>query len=142
MRKRRIFGSVAAVMGLTAAGMAFTAGTASATGYEYNGGCGSGYEIIDSMNVGTGPSGGISYLTYNFSNGYNCVVTVRGSVPSTYMIAQLRISGGTWVKDAGYYHSYAGPVYVYAADKCIDWGGYASDAGPGTPNIQSNEHCG
>jgi hypothetical protein len=141
MRKRRILVSVATVLGLAGAGVAVTAGTASAAGY--NGACGSGYTVIDSMTVGYQNVQGTSYLTYNRNNGYNCVVTVAGTSGTNYIVADLEVSGGTWVEDAGPYHSYAGPVYVYAADKCVDWGGFTSADGHAyVVDLQWNDHCG
>ena len=141
MRKRRILASLATVMGLTGAGVAFAAGPAGAVGY--NGACGSGYSVIDSMTVGYVNVQGTTYLTYNHSNGYNCVVTIAGTSGTNYIDALLEVSGGNWVEDRGYYHSYAGPVYVYASDKCVDWGGFTSaDGPPGLDDIQWDDHCG
>ncbi|MEU5093903.1 hypothetical protein [Streptomyces sp. NPDC020996] len=66
----RRLASAAAVLGLTTAGMALTVGTAEAA--SCNSACGSGYSVIDSMDVGEGNT----FLTCNSSTGYNCVVTV------------------------------------------------------------------
>jgi hypothetical protein len=93
--------------------------------------------------VGWGESPGTTYLTYNRSNGYNCVVTVAGTSNTNYIIAGVEVSGGDWVEDEGPYHSYAGPVYVYAANQCIDWEGFTSDTGvPAAVDVQWHDHCG
>jgi hypothetical protein len=89
----------------------------------YGGQCGSGYNIVNLIDFPD--QRGTIYLTYNNSNGRNCVVTIRERPgAATLMEAQLRRSGSsTWVKDSGNYTTYAGPVYVSAAGSCVDWGG-------------------
>ncbi|GAA2436790.1 spore-associated protein [Streptomyces glaucus] len=139
MKNYKRLGSVAAVLGLTAAGMALSAGTAQAA--SYNGACGSGYSVIDSMNV----VDGTVYLTYNASNGYNCVVTVTNT-PGTpdVMGANLRLSrnDNVWTsteEDSGTYSYYAGPLYKYAPNSCIDWGGRVAS---NYTRINYDDHCG
>ncbi|MFJ8435529.1 spore-associated protein A [Kitasatospora sp. NPDC094019] len=88
----------------------------------YNGACGSGYRVIDSLRL---ESGANIFLTYS-DNGYNCVVTVAeypGSAKS--MDAWIQRSGDRASRDSdsGNYTAYAGPVYVYAEGSCVDWGG-------------------
>lgn len=132
--------SVAAILGLTAAGTIAATGTASAA--SYNGGCGSGYSVIGSRDVGDGNA----YITYNSSNGYNCVVTVSDTPGSSmYLDARLRIhrTDTVWKSnevDSGNFSYYAGPVYIKAVDTCIDYGGTAGNAS----YIQVNYkvHCG
>ena len=129
-----------ATLALTAATLAVTAGPAQAA--AYNGACGAGYRVIDQMKVGGTVEGtGTSYLTYN--NGWNCVVTVTNT-PGTrdWMTAQVEKSGdgNDWVEDEGYYTQYAGPVYVYAAGSCVDWGGSVDYKG--MVWLQWDEHCG
>ncbi|AWW39244.1 MULTISPECIES: hypothetical protein [Streptomyces] len=133
-------GSVAAVVGMTAAGMIATTGTAQAA--SYNGGCGSGYSVIGSKDVGDGTA----YITYNSSNGYNCVVTVSDT-PGTamYLDARLRIhrTDAVWKAneyDAGTFKYYAGPVYIKAVDTCVDYGGSAGNAS--YIQINYGVHCG
>ncbi|MEU9187757.1 spore-associated protein [Streptomyces sp. NPDC048484] len=84
--------------------------------------CGSAYKTVNSAPVG---SQGTVYLTYNASNGKNCVATIRNS-PGT------AVDISTWIQvpdtgdsadDYGQYTSYAGPAYVYGKGHCIDWGG-------------------
>jgi len=101
----------------------------------YNGVCGSGYVVIDSLPL----TGGTIYLTYNSGNGYNCVVTVRSS-PGTPlpMDAYVGLSGNELNDDFGHYTTYAGPVYVHAPHQCIDWGGWIDNSF----NHQPNSHCG
>ncbi|MEV1022424.1 spore-associated protein A [Streptomyces sp. NPDC050264] len=116
-------------------GLTLAASPAQAAGYS--GACGSGYSVIDSMSVTNGLAR--AYLTYNSSNGYNCVVTMNNTGSTHFLDAAVEVSGGDWVRDRGNYKSYAGPVYVYAAGKCIDWGGSADSA---TVNLKWNDHCG
>jgi hypothetical protein len=132
-------GSVAAVIGLTAVGTIAATGTASAA--SYNGVCGSGYGVIDTMDVGTGTA----YLTYNSSSGKNCVVTVSDKPGTTLLLdTRLRLhrSNTDWADseyDAGFFKYYAGPVYASAAGRCIDWGG---NAGGEYWQVDYNVHCG
>lgn len=84
--------------------------------------CGSAYKTVNSAPIG---SQGTVYLTYNASNGKNCVTTIRNS-PGTAvdMAAWLYVSDtGLSDDDYGRYTSYAGPTYVYGKGHCIDWGG-------------------
>ncbi|MEU2601225.1 spore-associated protein A [Streptomyces hirsutus] len=138
MRIPRRLASAAAVLGLTAAGMTLTVGTAEAA--SYNGGCGSGYSVINSMDVGDGNT----FLTYNSSTGYNCVVTV-GDAPGTRQVLGTNLrrhrTDNVWKSseyDNGVYNYYAGPIYVYAKGSCIDWGGHAASA---YTRIDYGVHC-
>ncbi|MFF6915373.1 spore-associated protein A [Streptomyces sp. NPDC012466] len=132
-------GSVAAVIGLTAAGTIAATGTAAAA--SYNGACGSGYSVIDSMDVGDGNA----FLTYNSSNGYNCVVTVSDTQGTPMVLgANLRRhrTDTVWKsneEDSGTFKYYAGPVYTSARDTCIDWGGRAAS---NYTRINYGVHCG
>jgi hypothetical protein len=103
----------------------------------YNGACGSGYVQKDSMALSTL---GVVYLTYNSSNGYNCVVTVRAN-PGTklYMEAGVELYGtGTYKADFGLYTTYAGPVYLQAPGQCINWWGHIDTEF----KEQQKVHCG
>jgi hypothetical protein len=129
--------TVGAAAVLAAATIAVSAAPAQAA--SYNGACGSGYTVIDHMSVGPSGTEGTTYLTYN--HGWNCVVTITNRPgTSQYIEADLEVSGGSWKTDWGYYKYYAGPVYVYAPNKCVDWGGWIG--GPGVLNLQWNDHCG
>ncbi|MFC8900142.1 hypothetical protein [Streptomyces cinereoruber] len=88
---------------------------------------------------------GYTFLTYNSSNGYNCVVTVSDK-PGTalWLNTRLRLSRNDTVwkpneMDEGLYKQYAGPVYLYAPNSCIDWGGSAAS---NYTRVQYDDHCG
>ncbi len=128
-----ILKKIAAVAAI--AGPMLVAIPATAEAASYNGACGSGYSVIDSLPLAEGTV----FLTYNSSNGYNCVVTVRSN-PSSYlksMDAGIRLSGGTWIEDSSFYTTYAGPVRLHAPHACIDWQGSID----GEVNYQYNSHC-
>ncbi|WP_405644928.1 spore-associated protein A [Streptomyces sp. NBC_00019] len=139
MPELKRLGSVAAVIGLAAAGTIAATGTASAA--SYNGACGSGYGVIDTMDVGDG----IAYLTYNSASGKNCVVTLTDTQGTpTILGANLRLhrTDNVWKDseyDNGTYKYYAGPVYASAAGRCIDWGGHAAS---NYTRIDYGVHCG
>ncbi|MFE9685126.1 spore-associated protein [Streptomyces sp. NPDC002701] len=88
--------------------------------------CGSAYKTVNSTPVG---SLGTVYLTYNASNGENCVATIRKN-PGT------AVDMSTWIyipdtdegaEDYGQYTSFAGPAYVYGKGHCVDWGGHINN---------------
>ncbi|MET7678742.1 spore-associated protein [Streptomyces seoulensis] len=84
--------------------------------------CGSSYRTVNSAAVG---SLGTVYLTYNASNGKNCVTTIRNN-PGTAvdMSAWLYVADtDQGDDDYGSFTSYAGPTYVYGKGHCVDWGG-------------------
>ncbi|MEV6123006.1 spore-associated protein [Streptomyces sp. NPDC052077] len=84
--------------------------------------CGTAYKTVNSQPVG---AVGTLYLTYNATNGKNCVVTIRSN-PGTVldMSAWLYLNGtDQGADDFGRYTSYAGPVQVYGKGRCVDWGG-------------------
>ncbi|MFC8900336.1 serine/threonine protein kinase [Streptomyces cinereoruber] len=90
--------------------------------------CGSGYYVQSSHELGlylkTGGPQAIVYLLYNSSTGYNCVVTVViGEQIGNPVNAGIRVEGGSWIQDPGNYNSYAGPVRVKAAGKCVQYMG-------------------
>ncbi|MEG8275133.1 spore-associated protein [Streptomyces sp. AHA2] len=99
--------------------------------------CGSAYRTVNSAAIG---SLGTVYLTYNASNGENCVVTIRNSPGAAVDMA-------LWIEvpdtsergeDYGRYTSYAGPAYVYGKGHCVDWGGGISNV-----HVQvHNSNCG
>lgn len=60
-----------------------------------------------------------------YQNGWNCAVHVRNSsvIGSGYTSIQLAVANNSPKYDRGTYSKYAGPVYVYAPNSCIDvWG--------------------
>lgn len=113
----------AAVLATTA--LWTTASPASAA--TYNDACGSGFGVVNQDDVG---GLGTVFLTYNNSTGQNCVVTIRNDPgqPVVWMNAAIRVAGdqSTIVEDPGHYTTYAGPVYLNAAGKCVDWAGTIS----------------
>ncbi|MFF5476675.1 spore-associated protein [Streptomyces sp. NPDC012935] len=85
--------------------------------------CGSAYKTVNSAPVG---SLGTVYLTYNASNGENCVVTIRNN-PGTAqdMSAWIYVPDTEeFHEDSGSFTSYAGPTYVTGKGHCVDWGGH------------------
>ena len=103
--------------------------------------CGSGYSVIDKA-VSEGKY--YMYLLYNSSNGKNCAVTLKQSSLGTKTLTDVYLlaENGTSDEDYGSYTSYAGPVYVSAANQCIEWGGFVTVSG-GTASYNSGwEHCG
>ncbi|MFD5433240.1 spore-associated protein A [Kitasatospora sp. NPDC127067] len=125
----------AAAASLIASGVLLMASPATATAAEvpsrlgtdqaaagYNGACGSGYRVIDSLRL---ESGANIFLTYSDS-GFNCVVTVAeypGSARSMDAWIQRTGDYASRHSDSGNYTAYAGPVFVYAEGSCVDWGG-------------------
>jgi hypothetical protein len=105
----------------------------------YGSECGTGYSVVNSAPIGTK---GTVFLTYSSATGKNCVVAKRNTVGSAVLIeAGLSISpaGTHWdVYDGGYYTSYAGPIYLYASGKCVDWMGRIS----GTEGGKRGTNCG
>ncbi|GAB3732071.1 spore-associated protein A [Nocardiopsis nanhaiensis] len=107
--------------GLSIALISVLAHTAPASAAPYNGVCGDGYNVVNSADIG----GGTIYLTYNNSNGRNCVMVVRADPGDAMnMDAVLKRSDETsWQTDPGDWTMYAGPIYLEAAGQCVDWGG-------------------
>lgn len=126
---------------IAAAGMALIApavAQADTPTATYGGQCGSGYGVIDALNV----TGGTVFLTYSSANGgSNCVVTIRNNAGSNvYMQADIRQSGTTaWKPDDNWYSWYAGPVHLYnMSGRCVDWYGSINGYSAG----QYWSHCG
>jgi hypothetical protein len=84
--------------------------------------CGSAYKTVNSAAVG---SLGTVYLTYNASNGQNCVTTIRNNPGTAVEVATYLYIPDTdqSTSDDGFYTSYAGPVYAYGKGHCVSWGG-------------------
>ncbi|MGI5379210.1 spore-associated protein [Streptomyces sp. CA-251387] len=127
MRYARSVLSAAALAALTVGSTAaLTAPASAAPNTTPQKVCGSAYKTVNSAPVG---SLGTVYLTYNASNGKNCVATIRNN-PGT----ALEMSAWVYVPDTeqgdddwGVYTSYAGPTYVYGKAHCVDWGGHISN---------------
>ncbi|GGO13748.1 serine/threonine-protein kinase [Microbispora bryophytorum] len=104
--------------------------------YTAAGVCGGGYAVVDSHSYGQATT----YLLYNASNGYNCVITMSKYVVAgkIKMSAVLKVQGGSSSTDSGSYTTYAGPLRLAAKGKCVIWGG-----GYGTAAWSSAwSHCG
>ncbi|WDZ88574.1 spore-associated protein A [Nocardiopsis sp. HUAS JQ3] len=129
--------AVVAAAGIGLGGLLVSASPAAAA--TYGGECGSGYGVVNQDSIG---SKGTVFLTYNSSNGYNCVVAKRNNPGSAVLIeAGLSISpaGNHWdVFDGGYYTTYAGPIYLNAANRCVDWMGRIT----GTEGGKRGTNCG
>ncbi|WP_371776937.1 spore-associated protein [Streptomyces sp. NBC_01438] len=145
---RRRLAALSGGLTLALAAVILTPGVANAASNPYNGVCGANYTVIDHLKMTTsaGTHLGDAYLTYNSSNGYNC--SLMQIVPgSGTMFAETKLlltGGGGGDEDSGYFSSYAGPVYLYAKNRCIDWvggiGGTSSVRLAGHSII--NSHCG
>ncbi|WIX99186.1 sialidase family protein [Amycolatopsis mongoliensis] len=99
--------------------------------------CGGGYGVIDQASLGTA---GTVYLSYNASNGQNCVSTMKNDAAGTATAtsAFLEVKGSSRITDSGSFSYFAGPVEAAAADKCVQWGGTAG----GQTYTSAFEHCG
>ncbi|WP_328535133.1 spore-associated protein [Streptomyces sp. NBC_00344] len=123
MGSMRNIAAVGALTTLVAGTAAVFGPTASAApNVTPQGVCGSAYKTVNSVPVG---SLGTVYLTYNSSNGKNCVATIRANPGaakdmSTYIYVT---DTDAWAGDSGNYTSYAGPGYVYGKGHCVSWGG-------------------
>ncbi|WP_438484341.1 spore-associated protein A [Streptomyces sp. S186] len=123
-RSSLLIGSTAlALAGTATMGLAGTASAAPLAGGAYNGACGSGYRVVNSAPV----SGkGTVYLTYSAKTGKNCVVTVRNT-PGKAVIVRAELGpsdhSSAPVFDSGKYTAFAGPVFLAAKGRCVDWGG-------------------
>jgi hypothetical protein len=105
----------------TCAGSLTTAPPAAAA--TYRGECGAGYRAVNSAPIGTK---GTVFLAQNDAR-RKCVVAKRNSVGSRVLIeAGLSIhpAGSHWdAYESGNFTSYAGPIYLPAAGRCVDWMG-------------------
>ncbi|MFF0291456.1 spore-associated protein [Streptomyces sp. NPDC005262] len=123
MRSMRNVMAVGALTTLVVGATAVVGTTASAApNVTPQGVCGAAYKTVNSVPVG---SLGTVYLTYNSSNGKNCVATIRANPGaakdmSTYIYVP---DTDAWAGDSGKYTSYAGPAYVYGKAHCVSWGG-------------------
>ncbi|MET7654558.1 MULTISPECIES: spore-associated protein [unclassified Streptomyces] len=88
--------------------------------------CGSSYKTVNSAPVG---SLGTVYLTYNSSNGRNCVTTIRTNPGTVKDMSAWIYVPATDANDADYgqYTSFAGPTYIYGKGQCVDWGGHIAN---------------
>lgn len=106
--------------------------------------CGGGsYHVIDQHKLGNVAT---IYLLYNGSS--NCVVTWRTNpgTPRIFMLASIakENSDGNfddYQNNDGNFTTYAGPVRVSAAGRCIDWGGGAPINGVYNVWMSGPSHC-
>ncbi|MFF1284066.1 spore-associated protein A [Streptomyces sp. NPDC058299] len=122
-RARRVLSAVAVAGTATAALLAAAPGASAVAQAAYNGACGSGYSVVNSAPVG---NKGTAYLTYSSSTGKNCLVMIRNlSGDPVPMELYLNASGDEIHDnyDSGTYRSYAGPLYLSAKGRCVDWYG-------------------
>jgi hypothetical protein len=120
-----------------------TSAAAAPNPYTPKGLCGSGYAVIDQASSSTYVT---VYLLYNSSNGYNCVVALKGSLTAgTYhtMDAWLEVKNGSYGHSPGSKKYYAGPIRRYARARCVLWGGWVSVSGRWYgAERRAWEHCG
>ncbi|WP_018348258.1 M23 family metallopeptidase [Longispora albida] len=106
-----------------------------ATSYDPAAVCGSGFEMTDSVKLG---SAGTVNLLWKGSTSQNCVTTLKmanvGTATATS--AFLEPQGSTRSTDSGNFTSYAGPV-VRTAPSCVRWGGSTG----GSSYTSPFEHC-
>jgi hypothetical protein len=141
-----------------------SAGAARNNPYTAAGVCGAGFKPIDRRQLVDSNFGvrlATVVLTYNTATGRNCVVVLkryRVGQTSRYgdrLYAQLYTrplrNPANLGHDQGNFRYYAGPVYVTAPGKCVQWGGGASLLVPAnwTPRGQFHSafrsrwsHCG
>ncbi|MFF0769019.1 serine/threonine protein kinase [Nonomuraea wenchangensis] len=94
--------------------------------YTAAGVCGAGYKVINSHALG---SYATVYLLWNAGAGKNCVVTLSRYVypNKVEMNAILQVKGGSSGSNPGSFSTYAGPIRLPAAKKCVIWGGSISN---------------
>jgi hypothetical protein len=121
---------------LAALGLPSTA-SAKKNPYTAEGVCGPGYRAIDRHRLHDYVDGrliAVVVLTYNASNGNNCAVTLkryrvgRETRFDDFLMVRLvtrPINNANIDAETGNFKYFAGPVYVSAPDKCMQWGGRA-----------------
>ncbi|NUT21927.1 MAG: M23 family metallopeptidase [Hamadaea sp.] len=106
-----------------------------ATPYDPREVCGSGFNNIDSVKLG---SAGTVNLLWNGSTSQNCAVTLKftsvGTATATTVF--LEPQGSTRTTDSGNYGYYSGPV-IRTAPTCVRWGGSTG----GYSYTSAFEHC-
>lgn len=98
-------------------------------------GCGSGYKVVNDgtrdLVTSTGQIWGKVYLTYNSSNGMNCVVTRKTAFHGTptHTLARLAVQGAAVQQDWSEYSHYAS-VKLYGRGRCVAyWGDVENSTG-------------
>jgi hypothetical protein len=117
-----------------------SAASAAKNPYTAAGVCGPGYSVIDRHRLyDTNPATGqpvllaTVVLTYNPAAGVNCAVTMKryrvGQARPVYgdflavTLAARPLGPNTVGGDSGEFKFFAGPVYVPARSRCVQWGG-------------------
>lgn len=97
--------------------------------------CGSGFQVVDSVKLGTA---GTANLLWKGSTSQNCTITLKMTSVGTPTAtsAFLEPQGSTRTTDTGSYSYYAGPV-IRTSPNCVKWGGSAG----GTSYTSGFEHC-
>ncbi|MGP4095062.1 spore-associated protein A [Nonomuraea sp. KM90] len=117
--------AVAACALTAVTGTVITAPPAAAA--TYAGECGPGYRVVNSAPIGRL---GTVFLTYSSASGNNCVIAKRHRAGTRVLIeAGLGVHpvGQHWPAYQGrHYTSYAGPIRLSAAGRCVDWMGRIS----------------
>ena len=99
---------------------AIVGGFASGNPYSAVALCGTGYDLVDSHDLGAATI----VLLYDGDRGQNCVVTLaKADGGPVTMNATLAVQNGGTVSDPGPYQWYAGPVTADAPSACAKWGG-------------------
>lgn len=129
MTRRMLLSSVLAA---SAVASIATAVPANAVAYSMAQVCGSNYALRYTYNVqhknadGTYDQLGVIFLGYNSGNGYNCAYTEKftSEGTATHVGVKLRAEGDSdWISNSGSFKYYAGPVYRYALDRCVQVSG-------------------
>ena len=117
-----------------------SAASAAKNPYTAPGVCGAGYRVIDRHRMyATDPSNGnpvllaTVVLTYNPAQGMNCAVTMKryrvGKAARVFgdhigvSLAARPVGPNTVGGDSGEFKYFAGPVYVPARHRCVQWAG-------------------
>ncbi|MGY0235121.1 M23 family metallopeptidase [Longispora urticae] len=97
--------------------------------------CGAGFEMTDSVKLGTA---GTANLLWKGSTSQNCAVTLKMTSvgTGTATSAFLEPQGASRTTDSGSFTEYAGPV-VRTSPNCVKWGGSAG----GSSYTSGFEHC-
>ena len=148
VRSAAIYGRMRTLRILVCAALLALLAVPSAAGAKTNpytaaGVCGPGYKVIDRHRMyATDPSNGnpvllaAVVLTYNSARGTNCAVTMKryrvGKKKRVFgdhlsvSLAARPLGPDTADGDAGEFKYFAGPVYVPARNRCVQWGGAAT----------------
>jgi hypothetical protein len=137
------FRNALSITAVALAAAALTSGTAQAASSPIAACGGGSYHEIDRHRLGNVAT---IHLLYNGST--NCVVTWRtnpGTATRVLAAIARQDSDGSfrdYKNDDDRFTTYAGPVKVSAAGRCIDWGGGVTISGVWTVWYSGPSHCG